>query len=206
VISEVISLSNPSHQGNRVSEFEPVINPYAPSAVVENDPLPDPGSPAQEMDPPASLARTALRWLIVCGLSAMPSFFWGFAITNGRFAGMILGIMVFVVGYTLLDYRTASRPFRQRKTIRRTLRIAYGTRIAISILFPLGMYLDLICGMLSISVTQSVMGFEFSDSGPASFGASFVTTLVQGIVLNLVLGMYAAVVFTVQLLVVQLRR
>ena len=191
-----------------MSEIEPSINPYAPSAVVESDPLPSPnsGSPEDETAPRGSLARTAIRWFLVCGLSAAPSFFFGFAITNGQIAGMISGILAFVVGYTLLDYLTASRPFRRKKRIRRTLRIAYGTRIAISILFPLGMYLDLICGMLSLSLTQSVMSFEVSNSNPMSFGASFLTTLFQGIVLNLVLGAYAVFIYAVQFLVAQFRK
>jgi hypothetical protein len=154
----------------------------------------------------ASLARIVRCWLFVCSLSAIPSFFFGFGVSNGQVAGMILGILIFVIAYTILDYTTASRPFRRNRQVRRTLKIAYGTRIAISIIFPLGAYVDIFCGFLSIGLIQSVSGFEFRSSEGMSFGATLLTTLVQGVLLNIALACYAMVVHGVQLFVSVLRR
>ncbi len=192
--------------GQNVSNSDPTINPYAPAATIDAEPLVDARIAAEEIVEPRSLRRVAIRWLIVCSLSAIPSFFFGLAITEGRAAGMIVGILLFVIGYTILDYRTAGYRIRQKKTIQRTLKIAYGTRIAISILFPLGMYIDLVCGLLSVGLTQSITGHEFRDSDPMSFLAAVFTTLVQGTVLNIVLACYALLVHVAQLIVIAMRR
>ncbi len=190
-----------------MAEIEPSLNPYAPTTAVDNDPYVDPAAPAADEEIPASLRRTALRWLVVCGISAAPSFVFGLAITGGQVAGMLTGILLFVIGYTLLDYRTASLPIRRKRTVRRTLKITYGTRIAISILFPIGAYLDTICGILSVGLTQSITGFELrSASGEMGYFAATFTTLVQGALLNVVLGCYALMVHGIQLFVVAVRR
>jgi hypothetical protein len=194
------------NQGNSVSETEPTLNPYAPATAVENDPPANTGRIHDEFARQLSLPRTAIRWLVVCSLSAIPSFVFGLAVTDGQMAGMIVGILIFVAAYTILDYQTASRAFRQKPALRRTLRIAYGTRIAISILFPLGAYLDVICGILSVGLTQGITGVEFRAADPMGFFGVVFTTLVQGILLNMVLGCYALLVHGIGLAVMALRR
>ena len=189
-----------------VTESEVRLNPYAPSMLDSDEETPSSEPASEEAPSSMPLHRTGFRWLVVCTLSALPSFFWGMAITEGQIAGMVCGILVFVVGYTLLDQRTASRPFRQKATVRRTLKIAYGTRIAISILFPIGAYLDLFCGFISLSLTQHIAIAEFTTADSMQFGGTFLTTLVQGAVLNVVLGCYALLVHGIQLLVRSLRR
>jgi hypothetical protein len=62
------------------------------------------------------------------------------------------------------------------------------------------------CGLVSINVTQSLTGFELSDSQPMPFWATLMTTLVQGAVLNVVLGIYALLVYALQATVAVLRR
>ncbi len=157
----------------------------------------------------ASLMRTAVRWLTVCSLSAIPSFFFGLAITNGQIAAMMIGILIFAIGYTVLDYQTADWRFRQDRRTRRTLKIVYGTRIAISILLPIGAYVDIYCGLLAVGLTESVTGdglTTYRSGGEMSFVAALMTTLFQGLLLNLVLGVYAILVHVTQITVAALRQ
>lgn len=193
-----------------MSDPPPEINPYAPSVGLDNEPLlRGPTLEEEEVFVRTTLARTSIRWLVVCVISAVPSFFFGLMVTNGQFAGMIVGIMIFATGYTLVDYGTALWPVRRDKTMRRTLRITYGTRIAISILFPLGGYLDLVCGMITLTSIEGLTGEVLAPRGAASglsfFGTVF-TTLAQGVTLNLVLGIYGLLIYGIQWLVKTLKR
>lgn len=181
-------------------EVEPVLNPYAPTVLTDGEMVLS-DRPSDDYQP-STLKRTAVRWLIVCGISAVPSFFFGLIATSGQFVGMLAGILIFVVGYTLLDYRTANRPFRRNRMIRRTLKITYGTRIAISILFPVGGYLDMVCGVVTLTVMQETTGAGFqamgSSNGPSGFFITVTTTVLQGLVLNVVLAVYAALLLGLQ--------
>ena len=177
------------------------LNPYAPTSEVAAADV----KPPIEVEPPGTLTRAAIRWFTVCGISALPSFFFGFTITGGRISGMLLGIFIFAVGYTLLDFRTAEWPIRQKKPVRRTLKITYGTRIAISLIFPIGGYLDLICGIFSIGIVGSLVGQSLANGDAMSFFTSLATTLVQGCMLNLVLGVYALIIHGVQAVVIAMK-
>ena len=68
--------------------------------------------------------------------------------------------------------------------MRRTLIIGYATRVGISIIFPVGIYVDLVCGLLSTSIVGVVL-----DSADTFVGV-LATTLVQGVVLNVLLVVY----------------
>ncbi|MGI9474249.1 MAG: hypothetical protein ACR2NZ_22095 [Rubripirellula sp.] len=183
------------------------INPYSPSAELELGTA-APG-PVQDEGPnlPASrsLLRTSIRWFVVCVISALPSFVVGMAISQNQIAAMVIGILIFAFGYTWADYATAKMPFRQNRRVSRTLKIAYGTRIAVSIIYPIGLFLDMFCGMLSVSLTQVVSDVQLRDGGAMGFAATLFTTLVQGVVLNVVLAVYASLVYAIQWLVAAIR-
>lgn len=188
------------------------LNPYAPSAIAEDagearrlaqNLRRDDGAEDEAAAP--NLRRTFLRWFVVCGISAIPSFVFGLIVTGNQFAGMIVGILMFVAGYTWLDFATAHRPWRRNPRIRRTLRIAYGTRIAISVLFPIGGFLDVICGTLSMAITTPLTGVVSPGEQSLGFFGAVLTTLVQGCLLNVVLGIYALLVHAIQLAIAAMR-
>jgi hypothetical protein len=192
-----------------VTDPTPALNPYAPTLAVEDHHDPAESSPlVGAVGRPQTLRRIAFRWFLICGLSAIPSFVFGLSLTGGRVWGMLTGIVIFALLYTWLDYRTASRPFRQQRLWRRTLKITYGTRIGMSIVFPLGMFPDMYCGLLAVGLTQLVLGSDLSSwdaTGGMTFGIALLTTLVQGCLLNIVLGCYALLVFLAQVVVGRLR-
>ena len=152
----------------------------------------------------ASLIRTSLRWFIVCGISCVPSFVFGLSITSSPVLGMLTGVLIFTLAYTLLDYSTANLNFRNNREVSLTLKIAYGTRIVISIIFPIASFLDLLCGMVSVSTSSQLFGSEVMAT--QSFFGAVITTLIQGCLMNIVLAVYALLVHIVQLLVVRVSR
>jgi hypothetical protein len=131
------------------------------------------------------------RWTLICTISAAPSFFWGCAINRGphAIAGMLAGIFVFVLGYTLIECTYYYQQIITRPYVHRTALIGYGTRILISVIFPIGLFVDMFTGMLSVSFIESI--FATSERGPnAGFLPVFLTTLVQGVLLNALLLVY----------------
>ncbi len=215
LVSDPFSLAAPSlphpSRNRLVPDSESPLNPYAPSAIPEDASqarrwargLNDAGANHEQIDSAAAtttLGRTVARWLAVCSLSAIPSFVFGMIVTNNQIAGMVVGILIFVVGYSWLDFQTASRPWRRNRRIRRTLRISYGTRIAISILFPIGGFLDAICGAFTLGITAPLTGVQPGVESIGFFGA-LLATLVQGCILNVVLGLYALLVYLVQIVI-----
>lgn len=174
-----------------MSELED-INPYQPVVEIADEVTPVPSEDRQ----PASLSRTALRWFGICGFSALPSFF--IAVQSSPIAALILGIVVFACGYTALDYNTAKMRFRQDRRVVRTLKITYGTRIVITVLFPIAVWLDMLCGIASITISNTLFGG--GQMVIETFGGALFTTLVQGLMMNLVLALYALLIHAIQTL------
>lgn len=184
------------------------INPYAPTTLSEDaDETTRARDPSAETEVrPFSLIRSAIIWTVVCAVSAAPSFVFGAAITQG-FVGMLTGIAMFIAFYVAADHATYHRPFRRHTMIRRVLKITYGTRIFISVVFPIGVYVDLICGMISLPLGTMTFDLEevSRNGSDFSFLAVLVTTLIQGVMLNLVLGVYAAILLGLGYLIRALR-
>ena len=185
-------------------------NPYAPTALsasVQDELTRELADAKNEEYVPSSLQWTAFRWFAICSLCAVPSFLVGWQITNARYDAMLTGIFIFSVGYTALDYGTARQSWRRQRLIRRTLRTMYGTRIAITILFPIGYTLDLLCGSFSIQLTEAIAGAEFrtDDSRFHAFDTVLLTTLIQGCVMNLVVAAYGLLILIFSFIVRALR-
>ncbi|MFK7737720.1 MAG: hypothetical protein AB8B50_16930 [Pirellulaceae bacterium] len=168
-------------------------NPFA-APQVQTDYLPTPTT----LKPKHPL-RTLFKWTLVCGISAAPSFFWGGVVGEMQvfqIVAMICGICTFIAGYTLAEYTAFAKNMNAQPLVRRTLRIGYGTRIAISILFPVGLFLDMYIGMFSIQTTQLILSINIGQSGAdlVTFIGFYVTTLIQGVYLNIGLACYMLVV------------
>ena len=85
---------------------------------------------------PWSFGATALKWFVICSVSAVPSFVVGMEVSEGQIAAMLMGILLFAVGYTFLDYQTRFTKMRQSRFMLILLRVVYGTRLFISVVFP----------------------------------------------------------------------
>ena len=170
------------------------LNPFAPPETKPE--LPEALKPAIGTEKPRSLPWIACRWLLVCSVSAVPSFYLGTEVSKGQFAAMVLGVLIFAVGYTFLDCKTALRPIRQKRLVSITLRLVYATRMLITVLFPVGLFVDMFCGILSVGCTEVIFG----SSAIRTFPGALFTTLVQGVILNVVLALYGLLVVGVVML------
>jgi hypothetical protein len=147
--------------------------------------------------------RAIRLWTLVCTVSAAPSFvvsLW-LGATWDRAAAMVAGIIVFIAVYSRIYCLPTVRRLRRIKIWHNTFRAVYGTRLALSIAFPLGVYLDLVFGMLTAVVMKALEGSDTSiftrdtASLAGSFTHTFVWTMLQGGLINLVLAVYMLVVF-----------
>jgi hypothetical protein len=139
-------------------------------------------------------------WTIICSISAAPSFF--LAATDfdqpAQVMAMFLGVACFILAYALLGCTPAVQRWRRSPRFRRTVQIGYGTRMGMSVLSitffagsPFPIIVDMWCGMLAMGVVENVNPYE---SEPLSI---FLTTIVQGLLLNCLLLLYMVVVYVV---------
>ena len=129
------------------------------------------------------------QWTLVCGISAAPSFIWARGFDPG---GMIVGVFCFILAYTVGTSTAAFQRFQRHRGVRSALRVVYGTRLAMSILFPVGMAVDLFPGMLAIQIVTGHV-----DPESSSFSATLAITILQGIFLNVLLGLYGMPVYAI---------
>ena len=128
-----------------------------------------------------------IMWTILCSTSATPSFL--FAYSEFHVGAMILGVVLFILGLTVVTCTERFERFRRRRYVRRTLYIGYGARLVISIAFPVAFILDLWPGVLSVTVAEALVGDE------TSFAGTLIATLVQGTLLNCVIALFMLLVY-----------
>ncbi|QDV27072.1 hypothetical protein [Aureliella helgolandensis] len=192
---------------------EEAINPYA--LAISDDHEPFEQSKANEPRPPRrSWLQSILVWSAVCIISAAPSFFWGLTIANNQILAMATGIAIFIAAYTIADQITQRHPWRARRIIRQVLKTGYISRIVITVIFPVGAWLDMICGLFSVGLTNRLRHSNWGDNFPRTrdgqdamtFVDCLLTTLIQGVLLNLVLLAYMLVIAAMILSITQLQR
>lgn len=181
---------------------DPSINPYAAPVSQNTSVLLD----NQQTLPPPKPGRVIIKWLIVCGIAAGPSFYFGGGLGGFRapeVLGMIFGILIFVAGYSVIEFMPQIRSAMAQRVKRRATRVAYITRMGISILFPIGVVVDLYCGIVSVSLSSAItgsqnpLGSREAVSGLPSFRflTYLLTTLIQGTLLNILVFTYMMIVY-----------
>lgn len=127
---------------------------------------------------------------VVCVISAAPSFFWAHHAFSE--AGMAAGVGLFIVAYTLTTSTELFDRFRHIRGVELTLRIVYGLRLGASIIFPIGLALDVYPGMIAVTAVRG------GPAGPdAGFNETLVITLIQGLLLNIELLLAALPIFVI---------
>lgn len=145
--------------------------------------------------------RALGRWTVICCISAAPSFFWGCALHREfeHIIGMICGILVFVLAYTFVECSHFYQQVITRPHMHRTVLIGYGTRILISVIFPVGLAVDMMTGIVSVEIIQRVVTTNSASLPEVRIAASafavFLTTIVQGALLNIMLFAYMVCVY-----------
>ena len=181
-------------------------NPFAPPPATLEAPPEQPVA-APPLRPRRPVATSLALWSFVCVASAAPSFLWGLGtIAGAQYLAMSLGIAVFIILYTWGDQATQRAGWRQIPAVALTLKIGYTTRVMLSVIFPVGALLDVVCGMVSVAIVEAVAPSLRSSpdvaanfDGSVGFLGAFVITLVQGVFLNVVLLGYMTVVLGIVL-------
>ncbi|MBP86771.1 MAG: hypothetical protein CMJ64_08650 [Planctomycetaceae bacterium] len=150
------------------------------------------------------------RWTLICAISAAPSFFWGCALhaEPHQLAAMICGILVFVLAYTLIECTHYYHQIISLPHVHRTAILGYGTRVLISVIFPVGLFVDMFTGMWAVTFVQQLFPNSLEvghGKSAASFLQVFITTIVQGTFLNGLLLIYMLVVYSILRLFSQVR-
>jgi hypothetical protein len=168
-------------------------NPYSPAPEVESDQeTPKTSSTVVDGLKFPSLQRTVLRWTVVCGIAAAPSFLIGWTLNNGNVLGMLAAILTFIGFYVGGDLISRHWPIRRNVSVRRTLVFVYVSRIVVSIIFPVGMYLDVVTGaimmnLMNVSTEQFRQPISTLGAELAMFWLSYGMTFVQAILMNIIL-------------------
>ena len=168
-------------------------NPYqAPSTYT--------GAPTaelvEEIKPP-NVGLISFKWLLICVVSAGPSFFWGLAIGEQQWSavlGMILGVLTFTVAYIVFECLPFTQRIMRDRHLKLAAQIGYGTRMGISILFPIGLSIDMLVGLAAIGTAQAVTG-QVAETQSTSVLWFYGTTLLQGVYLNIILFVYMLFVY-----------
>ena len=144
---------------------------------------------------PTDILRRAALWTAICSISAAPSFFWAINVNGSYYnrLAMATGVVCFICLLTATTSTPRFLRFRKHPFIRRTLYIGYGARLFISIVFPLGAWLDLFPGMLSIGIVEEGLGIPGS-----SYLGTLLITLIQGTFLNCLIFILMAITYGVQ--------
>ena len=168
---------------SRPPEQEEADNPYASSAHSGPSYSTAPGE-----DREFSLGKSILVWFSVCTISAAPSFFLALGLVGVQNTSwMVIGILLFVVGYVVADRVSYRWTFRRRVAVKLSLRITYIIRIGASVIFPVALYVDMFCGIFSASFITA-LGFDPNRSSSMPGPIVLLWTLFQGVVLNAVLA------------------
>ena len=152
-----------------------------------------------------AVIRRLLLWTFICVVSAAPSFL--FASHEFNHAAMIVGVCAFIAAYTAFTSTSWFNVLCRRPFVRRTLYIGYGTRLALSLLHGVAfaiavsgrptpwvfMLIDVWPGLLSVEIVRNLLAMETE-----SFMGTLWTTLVQGVLLNMILLVFMLIVYLVQ--------
>ena len=147
--------------------------------------------PIEDRRPPLdTVLRRFVLWTVICCVSAAPSFAIAYQTYNR--AAMVVGVGMFIVIYTALTSTPAFERFNRRPFVRRTLYIGYGLRLLLSIAYPVGVFVDIWPGVLSIGLVER-MGMR-----PQSFEGTFAITCIQGAWLNAIIFVFMLVIYVLQ--------
>ena len=138
------------------------------------------------------VARSFVVWVFVCFVAAVPSFFWGYNIASSplRVPAMCGGVLAYAIAYTCVDQWKLRHWRNANPNFRLAYRWGFGLRIGASVIFPVGMTVDMFPGLCSISVTAvllQLVGYANSSDELSTVFSVVLTTVIQGALLNILL-------------------
>lgn len=137
---------------------------------------------------PTSFTKRFLIALAVCGISGGPSIFIAIG-TGFDVAGVCIGGLVFVLLYALVTGTELWIDMWRNAAARRAIVIGFSVRILISIIFPIGGFVDFIIGAFIVAP------IGYAAIKAPDFLITLIIALVHGVVLNLIHWGFIQVVY-----------
>jgi hypothetical protein len=138
-------------------------------------------------------------WTFVCGVASVPSF--AFAWEEAHRGAMAIGVVLFIAAYVATSCLPFVRRLCRKPFMKLSVMIGYSLRLAATAIFPYAWIGDLLPGMLSVGLTERIFGVSwnsFDDGDASSFAATLFTTIVQGILLNIIVAIVITIIYFAQ--------
>jgi hypothetical protein len=167
------------------------MNTYARIEPAPREPLPPITAGA--------VAKRAAIWTAVCGIAAVPSFV--VAWDDADRGAMALGVMLFIGAYVAISCMPLMRRVYRKPFMKLSILIGYSVRLVATAVFPYAWIGDFLPGILAVGLTEQLFKVQynaFNTGTPQSFAATLFTTIVQGVLLNLIVGLLIVVIYFVQ--------
>lgn len=156
----------------------------------------------------SKLGRYAALWLVICGGSAVPSFWMAMTI-QASLPAMIAGVLVFVVGYTVLSCSSLYAHLKQKKHLFRAFRAGFAFRLILSVLSLLALLADDadmmefillhdgVSGQIAVETAKRLFNLSAGDPLDGRHAVTFVATLLQGLLLNAIVLLTILVFYSI---------
>lgn len=152
--------------------------------------------------PPLSagaMAQRVVGWTFVCALAATPSFI--IAAGNADRGAMVLGVMIFIALYVAASSTGLARRLYRKPFMEISMQIGYGLRMLLAIPVPPLWSFDLFPGIIAVGATEWLCGIgysSFNNGTHQAFVATLTATLLQGLLLNVVVGVVVLICYGIQ--------
>lgn len=159
---------------------------------------------------PRSFRYYLVFWLVICCISAAPSFL--IAIGGGaNIPAMVLGVIIFVFLYSSINAsgfyqsRIVARPLLHKAlSIGFTLRLVLTALSALLLVPGINIPFFLICdafpGMLAVAASKALVAepaVAYGKDVGASFLPTLITTLIQGVLLSVIVLVASLIVWII---------
>jgi len=145
-----------------------------------------------ELAYPMPLVTRTVVWTALCAGCAGPSIFLAILVRANPLA-LAISCIAFVAAYVVLTGTEFWISLWQRDSVRRAIIAGFTLRILASIVFPLGMMLDMIPGM----VIAELIGFDAEKFHRLSAAQTFVMAFLFGISMNFILWLGIAMLYPI---------
>ena len=131
----------------------------------------------------ASIQRRFILWLTLCVVCSIPSYL--LASSNSYLPlALSLAIISFAVLMTCITSLPRFYELSRIPYMRKSMYVGYGIRIALSIIFPVGFFIDALTGILTMHMIDTLSAIATKRG----FVSAFIGTLIQGTLMNVVVS------------------
>lgn len=157
---------------------------------------------------PARLVRHGVLWLVICSVAAIPSFWMALSV-QANIPAMIVGVLLFVLVYTLVSTSSFSDWIKRKRVMFRAVQLGFGLRLVLSAIAVLSIVMNIpdsmkmtmlhdgMTGQIALESAKHVFGYSVLDKIDEHMGITFIATLLQGVLLNLLLLVAMAIFYGV---------